>query len=365
MNSNKKILVGALLAALSASATAQTAVTVGGLVDTYVGSVRLSGDAARRTVVTSGGMTTSWFGFNGQEDLGGGIKAEFALNGFFQADTGAAGRFAADNLFSRHAYVALSSNDMGRILVGRTSAPSFLPAVQFNPFGDSFQFSPLVQHSYVGTGAAGARNWAPTMAGDSGWSNLLMYSTPTVSGLQGNLYFQPGESSGSKQRNLAANAFYSNGPLGLTATYQSVRGSNPNAGLAILDSTASGAVNYASINEQSGYFVGARYDFTVVKAFATFRKNRNDAVSGRKMDDRTYSLGLSAPVSAAGMLLFAYADTERTGSLVGKDRSRDTASIGYDHKLSARTDLYAIYMSDKLSIAGRAGSFGFGARHRF
>lgn len=365
MNKKSCALLSALLAAFSGSAAAQTSVTVSGLVDAYVGSARLSGDATRRTVVNSGGMTTSWFGFNGQEDLGGGVKAEFALNGFFLADTGAAGRFGTDNLFSRHAYVAVSSASMGRLLAGRTSAPSFLPAVQFNPFGDSFTFSPLVQHTYVGTGPAGARNWAPTVAGDSGWSNLLMYSTPSVNGLQGNFYYQPGESNSSNQRNIAANAFYANGPLGLTATYQSVRASNPNSGLAILDSTAGGAVNYASINKQTGYFAGARYDFGVVKLFGTFRKNRNDAASGRRMNDRTYSFGLSMPVGSAGAFLLAHADTKRTGSLVGAERSRDTTSVGYDHKLSARTDLYTVYMSDKLNTAGRAGTYGVGVRHRF
>jgi predicted porin len=66
-----------------------------------------------------------------------------------------------------------------------------------------------------------------------------------------------------------------------------------------------------------------------------------------------------------GALLFDYAQTKRNGSLVGADLKRDTASFGYDYNLSKRTDLYAIYMTDKVSTADREGSFGLGIRHRF
>lgn len=66
-------------------AFAQTNVTVQGAVDIFAGSLKYSGDAARRSVVNSGGITTSYFGFKGSEYLGGGLRAEFALNGFSKA----------------------------------------------------------------------------------------------------------------------------------------------------------------------------------------------------------------------------------------------------------------------------------------
>lgn len=103
---------------VAGSAMAQSSVTVSGLVDAYVGSMKNSGDTGSKATVGSGGMTTSWIGFKGIEDLGGGLRAEFALTSFFQADTGAYGRFGGDNLFSRDANVGLAG-DFGRVSLGR------------------------------------------------------------------------------------------------------------------------------------------------------------------------------------------------------------------------------------------------------
>lgn len=362
MKQTKVVLaIAALLGTAAGQAAAQTSVSLSGLVDMYAGSVRYSGDATRKTVINNGGMTTSWFGFSGTEDLGGGLKADFAVNGFFLGDTGASGRFPGDNLFSRNAYVGLSGS-FGRVTIGRNSAPSFLPAVLFNPFGDSFQFSPIILHTYVPSGPVGNRTWAATTAGDSGWSNLVQYSSPTMNGVQANLYYQPGEQS-SDARNYGANMFYTNGPLGLTAAYTSVAVSNPNPGGPVVDAT-SAPVNFASITKQRGWFAGARYDFGPAKGYATYRSNSNDSTSGRNLDDRTSTLGVSVP-AGAGAFLAAYAHTSRTGTLVGADRSRSTATVGYDYKLSVRTDLYGMYMSDRLNTAARSGSYGVGVRHRF
>ena len=68
-------LGGVLLCA--GGAHAQSSVEVSGLVDVFAGSIKNSGDAGRKSVVDSGGLTTSWFGFKGTEDLGGGLKANF------------------------------------------------------------------------------------------------------------------------------------------------------------------------------------------------------------------------------------------------------------------------------------------------
>ena len=78
------LLATTLAAAFAAPAIAQTNVTVSGTVDTFAGSMRMAGDSSRKAVVDSSGMTTSWFGFKGTEDLGGGL-------------VGAVDRIAADD----------------------------------------------------------------------------------------------------------------------------------------------------------------------------------------------------------------------------------------------------------------------------
>lgn len=359
----RKALLGALACCAASGALAQSNVQVMGAVDAFVGSMKNSGDTASRSVVNSGGMTTSWFGFKGSEDLGSGLKAEFALTGFFQADTGASGRFGGDNLFSRDANIALSGG-FGRVQLGRGLAPSFLPYILSNPFGDSFTFSPLVLQSYVPSGAFAARTWPSASASDSGWSNEIIYTTPDFGGLKANIHYQLGEVAGDNgKKNIGVNLLYFHGPLALTAFYHDTQVSNPNAGAPILDATAA-PVNYASVNRQKAYFLGGSYDLKAVKLFASYQRSADDTATAADMTDKTWSLGLSAPMGQ-GAALFDYAQTRRSGSLVGADLKRDTVSVGYDYNLSKRTDLYAVYMSDKISTADRAGSFGLGIRHRF
>jgi predicted porin len=357
-------VLGMTLSAAAASALAQTNVTLMGTVDMFAGSLKNSGDAGRRAVVNSGGMTTSWFGVKGSEDLGGGMKAEMALTGFFQGDTGASGRFGGDTFFSRDASIALAGN-FGRVQLGRGVAPSFLPTVLFNPFGDSFTFSPLVVHTYVPSGNFGARTWPSSVAGDSGWSNQVIYTTPSFGGLKANLHYQFGEVAGDNSvRNVALNVLYFNGPLGLFGFWQNVKDSNPVPGGAIVDATAA-PINYRSINRQTAWSAGGSYDLKTVKLYATYRVSDSDtATASSAMKDKTWSLGLGAPVGA-GTVMLGYANTARSGSLVGADVKRDTFTAGYDYNLSKRTDLYAMLMSDKITIASREESIGLGIRHRF
>ncbi len=358
------LAVASGLSMLAGSALAQSSVTVQGLVDLSVGSVKMSGDTGSTAAVTPGGMTTSWFGFKGVEDLGGGLKAEMALTGFLRADTGASGRFSGDTMFSRDANIALAGS-FGRVSLGRDLAPSFLPIVIFNPFGDSFTVSPLVLHWYVPSGGFAARTWANSAAGDSGWSNEVIYTTPNFDGLSANFHYQFGEKAGDTgTRNIGLNALYFNGPLALSAFYQKVQVSNPLGGSPIVDAT-SAPVNFASITNQTSYFVGASYDATVAKLYATYTSSSNDAVAGKQLDDKIYSLGAKIP-AGGGDILLAYANTKRTGTLTANnDLKRDTLSAGYDYNLSKRTDVYAVLMSDKINTADRATSILAGIRHKF
>ena len=357
-----KSAIAAAMALCATGALAQSTVTVQGLVDMYAGSVKFSGDNGSRASVNSGGMTTSWVGFKGSEDLGGGLKAEFALTSFLQADTGTSGRFFGDTMFSRDANVALKG-DFGRVSLGRDLAPSFLPTVIFNPFGDSFSFSPLVLHTWVPSGDFGKRTWPNFIAGDSGWSNEIIYTTPDLGGLTANVHYQFGEKTGDTgTKNIGINALYFNGPLALSAYYHQVQAGNPTPG-ALIDATAA-PVNFASVTNQKTWFAAASYDLSVAKLYATYSQSKNDAAANTSMKDKTYSLGAKVPVGG-GDILAGFANTRRNGSLVGAELKRDTLTIGYDYRLSKRTDVYALVMSDKLSNAERASSLAAGMRHQF
>ena len=365
-----KKIIGILtgLASLSiAPAWAQSNVQVYGLIDIGMSTGKNSGDDQNVQQLKSGGMSTSFFGVKGSEIIDGNLKAEFALAGFLRGDTGESGRFSGDTMFSRDANVALSGN-FGRIQLGRGNAPGTLPVFMFNPFGDSFTYSPLVLHSYVPSGETFARrNWIASDAADSGWSNEIVYTTPVFGGLKANLYYQPGEVAGdSSKRNIGINVLYASGPLGLSAFYQDAQVSNPLGGSALIDATGllGTPVKYNTINRQKAYFFGGSYDLNVLKLFTTYQISNDDTSSAASMKDKTFSIGFSAP-AGAGKILFDYANTKRSGSLVGADLKRDTASLGYDYSLSVRTDLYTVLMSDKITNADRAQTFGVGIRHKF
>jgi predicted porin len=341
----KKRVMGVLAGALALAGTGawgQSSVQLMGLVDAYVGGIKMAGDAGRTNVVNSGGMTTSWWGMKGTEDLGGGLKANFLLTSFFQGDSGVQGRFPGDTFWSRDANVGLSGG-FGSVSVGRGLAPNFLPTILFNPFGDSFTFSPLVLHGNVplfnGTG------WTGTTPSDTGWSNEIVYTTPDFSGLSANVHYQFGEVAGSSgPKNVGVNVLYFKGPFAATAFYERAEVTNPVS------------VRFATGDVKTAWMLGASYDFTIAKAFATYGQAKSDTLVP---EAKTLSLGASVPLGA-GKILVSTARTE-----VNPGNTRRTTTVGYDYNFSKSTDVYAMLMHDSISSFNSGTSWGVGIRKRF
>jgi predicted porin len=352
-----KILLAAAALASSAGALAQN-VTLSGLVDAYAGSMQYAG-SKRVSAVNSGGMSTSWWGMEGREDLGGGLKAEFKLGGYFRGDTGASGRFDGnETFFSRNAFVGLAG-DFGTVHLGRDGAPNFLPTALFNAFGDSFAFSPIILHGdvplYNGTG------WQSTNAADTGWSNQIRYTTPNFGGLTANLHYQFGEAPGDNgKRNVGASFLYFNGRFGLGGFVHRAR----------IDDPLPGTLGNIKLGfaQQDAWMLSAKAGFGPVNLYANYEQTRNNNDGGAPgfANSKTWSLSADYAVGQ-GKLLAAFANTRWTGSatvsLNGKQR--DTLSLGYDHSLSKRTDLYAVVMGDRITGFNHGNSFAVGMRHRF
>ena len=117
------VLAIALYGSACSAAKAQTDVALFGLVDVNIASREISG-GVRTSQVSDSGLASSHFGFRGTEDLGGGLRAQFELSGFFTADNGASGRFAGDTMFSRNARIGVAGA-WGEIDIGRMSTPYF------------------------------------------------------------------------------------------------------------------------------------------------------------------------------------------------------------------------------------------------
>lgn len=322
---------------------AQSSVQLSGLADLYVGSIRMAGDANSKSTLGSNGMSTSWFGVRGTEDLGGGLKAGFAMTSFLRPSIGQSSRFPNDTFWSREANISLSDS-WGTVLLGRATAPNFLPTVLFNPFGDSFTFSPLVLHGNVplfnGTG------WTGTTPADTGWSSQLAYTTPNFGGLKATLQYQFRDGAVDSGKNWGGNLIYMNGPLGLTAFYERAQLSNPVA------------ARFADGSTRTNWMLGGSYDFQFAKLFLTYGQARND-VSDAKL--KTAQAGISVPMGLTGKVLASYAQTHN--NLL--DAKRQTLTVGYDYFLSKRTDLYTNVMHDRITDYRSGTSIGLGLRHRF
>lgn len=331
MNVLSKSSLAALLA-LSAvgAAQAQSSVTTYGLIDVSFGSTKAPGGITQ-TTVDSGKLTTSYFGFRGGEDLGGGLSAVFKLEQFLRADTGDQGRFTGDAAWSRNAYVGLSSKDYGTITLGRNTTPLFVATLSFNAFGDSFGYSPSIRHYFT----------SGTVTGDSGWSDSVLYNSPSLGGFKFGVAAATKESAGgtSNGGNWSVDLGYSDGPLAAALVVQDVKkdGTTPLA-------------------DTRTWQLSGSYDFGVAKTFAQVGKVDNRTTA---MTWRLSSVGARVPVGAGAVL----AQWGRLAPETGADRN--TLSLGYSHSLSKRTELYVVGMRDKLEGLSAGSSYSVGVRHRF
>src|SRR5207247_1877104 len=102
--------MAAIPLAISAGAHAQSSVEMYGLISGGVGYLSNQG-GPHNFEALSGTNQNPRIGFRGQEDLGGGSKAIFALENGFNMMTGTAAQNG--RLFGRQSYVGLSNTNLG------------------------------------------------------------------------------------------------------------------------------------------------------------------------------------------------------------------------------------------------------------
>jgi len=343
----KKNLVAAA-ALMAVAAVAHADVKLYGTLDYSVGSFEAAhakNTSSRVTAVQSGSMMTSFFGLAGSEDLGGGLKAEFALESFLAGDTGSTLANNYGGFWGRASNVALSGG-FGKVAVGQYDNPLFTSGYTYNPFGSSMSFSPTMRHlSYIGqsSGITGAG-----VGFDTGWVNSLTYESPVVAGgLQFIGQFAPKETATSGYNNsYTAAASYNAGPLSAMVTYVS-GGLNPNT---------------AYTAKEKVIDVGASYDFGVAKAFVQLT-NIKDKTTDNK--DKIYQIGVSAPVSEKATVMASYGELKDTFNPTGVKKSDKVLSVGYDYVLSKRTDVYGAFMSNSQTTLESGQSIAVGLKHNF
>jgi predicted porin len=316
----------AVALALPAAALAQSGVTLAGLLDLSVGETKAPGGIKVRGV-DNGQMTTSWWGVNGTEDLGGGLSAVFTVQGFMRADTGVSGRFNADTFWARNALVGVASKNLGRVSLGRHTTPFFVTTLSFNPFGDSFGYSPSIRHYFT----------SGTLTGDSGWSDSVMYTSPSWGGAVLTLIGAAGE--GSNGRNHGVNLRFGTGAFDSAISWQDVKKDGATA-----------------VADTRSWQAALAYDFGVARLFGQVG-NVASRSTGNEYD--ITGLGASVPLGGGKLLAQWGRIKPQTGA------RRTTFTAGYDYFLSRRTDLYLVAMNDKIDNLSSGRGASLGIRHRF
>ncbi|MDD2712518.1 MAG: porin [Simplicispira sp.] len=347
----KKSLIALAVLAASGAAMAQSSVTLFGIVDTGVGYVKNSGGADNYGLANSG-LATSRLGFRGVEDLGGGLKAGFWLEGGLTPDDGTAGGFN----FKRRSTISLMGN-FGEVRLGRELVAGYKTS-NYDLFGQ------------VGMGQfLGWNNSLYGTAGDADGvraNNLIGYYTPNIGGFNAALQYGFGESAASNQNNryIGANVGYDNGPLSVTLA-------------ADQNNFAFGAAPVVSL-DRTQVSLGASYDFGMAKlAGLVQRVEFEPAAGGTKVRVNNWSLGVSAPVGP-GTVKAQYASYDEKNS----SDDAQQISLGYQYDLSKRTAVYTTvaFLKNKnnsnvalggagLGLAADAGKnqtgFQVGVRHAF
>jgi predicted porin len=351
--------VAAFAIAAGTAAHAQSSVQLYGQVDAWMGMQQFPG-GKRAWVEGGGGMSTSYWGLKGAEDLGGGYKAVFTLEDFFLPQNGNYGRFTGDSFFSRNAYVGIES-PYGTVTAGRLTTHLFVSTILFNPFIDSYTFSPMVYHVFLGNTAVptGATYGTDTgVVGDSGWNNAVQYSSPNYNGLSGSIMYGLGNQAGKNgAKKWSAQFLYFHGPFAATGVYQYVNFNNAPGDL--VNPAPFGTI--VAFKSQSVGQLGASYDLKFVKFYGQYMYTKNENITGGSWHVNTGQGGVTVPVGP-GTAMASYAYSRDSGGL---NQTRRTWAVGYDYPLSKRTDVYAAYMNDQLSSLSTGQTIGAGIRAKF
>lgn len=345
----KKSLIALAVFAVSGMASAQSTVTIYGLLDAYVGSVKTGGGtpaSVRQTAVNSGGIQTSRFGLKGTEDLGGGLKANFQLESGFNLDTGAASAYtnpftgaSSASVFSRQSWVGLSGG-FGELKVGKMWTPyddlvgSGMSAFNANVFVPS------------------ANVWSSSNTYNDRPGNSIYYATPDFGGFTGAAMYSFGENKtpAVKAGKIASfNVAYNGGPLFVGLAYQTEK--------------ANGSAVTTKFTQLNG-----SYDFGVAKLLASYGnvKNGTDVSGVAAPRVKEYQIGADFPVTGAFTLSGGYARSKSTGLPV------EIKHTGYGlmglYAMSKRTNLYVGAQFNKQQSAGasiKGETIGAGVRHTF
>lgn len=320
----------AVLTLLCGAAYAQSSVTLYGVADVGIGKMNgqktgmISGDAVNNA--------TSYIGFRGIEDLGGGLKAGFRLEQYVNMKDGAtasANGFLGqgNETYGRAANVWLEGG-FGQFKMGRSETPSYNAVLAWSIVG-SANYSPSM-HRY---GAAGRRARS---------SSQFSYKTPVLGGFSAEVAFiAKGDRDNKAKYDL--NVIYENGPLAAGIAYNKIQDAKAN------------------------YALGAKYDFGMFALSAGYYDIRNLAgislAAGSRMKLAGFSVGGSVKFDNITLAVELQRQRKKevyNQNVTQKYKKYTEGVVEAKYALSKRTFVYADYLRME-----NKNNYGLGIQHRF
>ena len=372
----KKIIALAVAGLVSGAAFAQSNVTIYGVAD--YGYIYADGDRGSFSGIDAGVRNGNRIGFKGEEALGNGLKVVFVHelgidDTFNNPGANNAGGGGGIN-FTRKSIVGLAGS-FGQVSLGRQLLPSDDYVSKTNASENSY-----LHANNMLLGNAVAFVGGVTQSGGERRNNMVKYESPNWSGWSTNVAYSFGENNGDKTdvnaidyhqnydaSNEQGSAFgwgvdYNANNLRVNFGYQTLLGQH--------DIRNAPDTRGSSKNTQE-YWVGAAYDFKVVRVGAGWVRAENKA-RGMKAD--VYNISATIPTSMQGKVIVELAqskikaednavpnmtDAIRDGFIADAelnnpnwqagrgdrswiDGAKSTAfSVGYEHELSKRTVMYS------------------------
>ena len=403
----KKSLIALAAVAAVGAASAQSSVTLYGVLDAAYNNLSATNAGSLSRVTGNGANQASRIGFRGVEDLGGGLKASFVLEAGINVDNGAGATTTSNNMtlgqsastgsaatlagnasssaggqqgltFNRRSTISLEGS-FGEVRLGRDLTPSFLNLAAFDPFGA------------VGVGAAtnvtlGTLNPIGVSVAPPGSpkatvraSNSLQYFSPNFAGFRAGVMYAFSESpsnctafgapeAGTSAANscpgasgdgkyVGARGVYSNGPISAAIAFGKNTFANSSA-------AQGGALTGLQFRGNGNILnLGGSYNFGVATAMAQYgtmkqQANLNQAVAtDQKLTH--YLLGVSVPMGAGEFKAsYNWGKLDKNATATENTRRQNQLALGYVHNLSKRTAAYTTYSRMNASGAGATASMG-------
>ncbi|MFA9439091.1 porin [Uliginosibacterium sp. sgz301328] len=316
----KKLIAMAIAGLAAVPAFAQSSVSIYGRVDMGYRTFTNDGKATLEDEESS----NRW-GIQGEEDLGGGLKAFFQLENRFYLDNG---NQNSNRQWKDKAWVGLKSNNLGAVSFGR------IPSAAYSLYGGSFEA--------FGGDTIGAM---PNRRGKrtDNWDNAAKYESPNFGGVfKAVATIGPGEHNQANDKTrYGVGGQLTLGNFKAEALYQKDTVNDASAaGTAGFPTTAQGLV----ASPWKTWFVTANYNFKVVEIFGGYAESRGYDIGTVKNDGakfKVYQAGFRVPVGAGTVMGNIGRSSERLPNGAEKEPRLSHAAVGYWYNLSKRTTLMA------------------------